>query len=207
MSQLGAFGKLRDNNTSQNQEAYFNAFPNTWPEFLDLCRALDSLDNQPQGVCDYVEALGNLTAINDTAYCVKLLNLTIGADLDADGPNWFHGLLHKQMGCVASGCSYGKGDTKGENARLNTMLHLLSKIAKGDRMRFWQFYWSSLQHEADGSVPGNLHAAELSRLQKIATKEYPEQQEPIIICYKYFQDGVYFMSDYPYSNGFFGIAQ
>lgn len=54
LSQLeGAFGKLRDNNTSQNQEAYFNAFPNTWPEFLDLCRALDSLDNQPQGVCDY----------------------------------------------------------------------------------------------------------------------------------------------------------
>lgn len=150
------------------------------------------------GGCDahsWVEAFGRLTAIGDTAYCIRLLNLSIGADIDADNPNYLHSLLHSKMGCAACGAHGSR--------MAGIMVCLLARIPKGDRLRFWEFYWSSPIHEEDGGGADPTHEAELKRWDKLMGGKYSEGNKAMHTAYEYFSGGVWFISDYPYDDSWF----
>lgn len=80
---------------------------------------------------EYIERLGQLKTINDSIYCRKLINLSIGANYDSDGLNFFLYILKDKM-----------NDSK----LFGIFIDLLSRPTwtKGEQLRFWMFYWSSV---------------------------------------------------------------
>lgn len=193
---LSAYNELARNNSSQAQTAYFNAFPDTWPEFI----LLESMTNSHEDVdiLQLVDAFARLTAINDTVYCIKLMNLCIGASLDADGTNFLHRLLHDKMGDSVHS-RFIQADLS------HVMLWLLSHVLKGKVISFWNFYWSSLCFEEDGGA-GNDDGfnEDYYRLRAIMQEECPDMITPMTIAYEYFHNGVGFISDL-YTPRYFNV--
>lgn len=174
-----ALTSIRDSNA---QASFFDCFPDTWLDFIRAEAFIADYDEEE--FFSYVEAFGNLTAIDDTVYCAKLLSLCIGAQPAADGPNYLHVLLHKKMGRVT--------DVSIQSERLmQVILSLLSHKLKGEIISFWNFYWSQTCFEEDGGAANDkLQRPELNRLLKILRRHYPEMEEPMTIAYRYFHYGV-----------------
>lgn len=142
-----------------------------------------------------IEQLAEQPAVDDTLYCIKLMNQAITARYGSDGPNFLQDVLHEKMGCTV--CSeYNDKDMH------DVMLWVLSKVEKGDLMRFWQFYWSSLSHEEDGGAVNHDHDREVERILSLMDKHSPEMKRAAYIAYEYFSNGV--MSDdwYPYPEDY-----
>lgn len=142
-----------------------------------------------------IEQFARQPAVDDTLYCIKLMNQAITARYGADGPNFLQDALHEKMGCTV--CSeHNDKDTH------DVMLWVLSKVEKGDLMRFWQFYWSSLSHEEDGGAVNHDHDKEVERILSLMDKYSPEMKRAAYIAYEYFSNGV--MSDdwYPYPEDY-----
>lgn len=174
----------------EHEKVFFEQVPSVWDDFLNYCG-----DDGKLGY-NRIDTLANLTSIEDTLYCAKLINLAIGATYDVDETNFFQELLHKKMGCVVCNphCKESLHDV---------MFRILSVIAKGDQMRFWQFYWSSLKHEEDGGGESHYHKDELNRIMALLEKEFPAMKRTVSIAYDYFNSGVYFKSDfYPYADDY-----
>ena len=127
-----AYRILNESPTEANQRIYFNAFPSTWRDFMRLEDQMDNLNGSD--LHEYIKALEQLTAIEDTAFAAKLVNLSIGADYDADGANYMQSLIRRKMM---------------DERFVSIVFWYLSNTLKGDQMRFWQFYWSSLYIEED----------------------------------------------------------
>ena len=158
---------LKSDSSASAQNAFFEAFPETWTDFVRVSDYLNQGGSGGWDCMDCINAFGHLPAVNDTAYCIKLLMLSSGADYDADAPNYFQGVLHSQMESImywenelVSDMSAGK--------RLRIVFYLLSKALPSDQMRFWQFYWSSLHSKEDGFVS---HEQELMRMRGRLEKE------------------------------------
>lgn len=183
-----AYEKLVADNSATNQKTFFEAFPHSWSEYRKI----------EHDVHSWVDAFGKLTVIGDTAYSIRLLNLSIGADIDADNPNYLHSLLHIKMGCAACGVQ--------DSHLAEIMVYLLTKISKGDKLRFWEFYWSSPMHEEDGGGADCTHEAELKRWDKLMSGKYPEEKKAMHTAYEYFAGGVWFISDYPYGDDWFSFG-
>lgn len=114
-----------------------------------------------------IEALGEkVTLIKDSIYCKKLVNITVGGELEADAPNHYKALLHKTMWL-----------------RMDGMLEAISKLRKGHQMQFWQFYWSN-------PVKSNQIETEYNKLLKLNIDTYPEEMKTMEIAFEYFYDGV-----------------
>ena len=163
-----AYNKLLSDKSPKAQAEFFMAFPENWSDFIIMDHELTYRYNEPFYL--YIEDFGSLTAINDTLYCSKLINLTLGADLDSDGPNALHSVLHTVMEDP-----FFVTQNEGASNKRNMpaiMLWILSHQLKGDIMRFWQFYWSSLYFEEDSGV----YNEDFYRLQEIVKKNIP-------ICY------------------------
>lgn len=187
-----AYNRLKSDTTQKAQEDFFWAFPRNWNEYLIM--EYEVSNRYEEDISNYIEAFGELTAINDTLYCAKLIAVVRGAYLDADGPNYLHGLLHGVMGDSSQVSSYYTPHGK-ENMPF-IMLWLLSRELKGDIMRFWQFYWLMLYFEEDGGVHNDYSFNDdFYRLRGIVEKEYPDMVEPMTIAYRYFHHGVIFLSD------------
>jgi len=127
-----AYNRLKSDTTQKAQEDFFWAFPRNWNEYLIM--EYEVSNRYEEDISNYIEAFGRLTAINDTLYCAKLIAVVRGAYLDADGPNYLHGLLHGVMGDSSQVSSYYTPHGK-ENMPF-IMLWLLSRELKGDIMRF-----------------------------------------------------------------------
>lgn len=197
-----AYHELTARPDTEKQLKFFRAFPDTWGAFVSLDRHLAfGTDDDKKYIYKYLNALKGLTAINDTLYCIKLMNLANGADLDADAPNMFHSLLHEKLGCHATGCN---GQVASDRM-MHTMFWLLSQVQKGEQMRFWQFYWSSIYHEEDGGSIDHRHDTEVVRIRQMMEHCHPELIEPMTIAYEYFNGGIYFLSD-SYDARYFGIT-
>lgn len=168
-----AYNKLLSDKSPKAQAEFFMAFPENWSDFIIMDHELTYRYNEPFYL--YIEDFGSLTAINDTLYCSKLINLTFGADLDSDGPNALHSVLHTVMEDP-----FFVTQNEGASNKRNMpaiMLWILSHQLKGDIMRFWQFYWSSLYFEEDSGVYNDDNYNEdFYRLQEIVKKNIP-------ICY------------------------
>lgn len=197
-----AYQELTARPDTETQRKFFRAFPDTWGTFVCLDRHLAfGTDDDKDYINKYLDALKELTAINDTLYCIKLMNLANGAYLDADAPNMFHSLLHEKLGCRAIGCN----GQAASDRMMHTMFWLLSHALKGEQMRFWQFYWSSIYHEEDGGSTDHRHDTELVRIRQMMEHSHPKLIEPMTIAYEYFNGGIFFLSD-SYDARYFGIS-
>ncbi|NMB50038.1 MAG: hypothetical protein GX997_06215 [Bacteroidales bacterium] len=157
-------------NTIERQKAFFEAFPNTWTEFM-MTYQYNSENNYDLTMYNLaqkqIEALGGrVTLIKDSIYCKKLVNIAVGGELEADAPNYYQTLLHKTMW-----------------HRMDGMLEAISKLRKGHQMQFWQFYWSN-------PVKSKQIETEYNRLLKLNIDAYPEEMKTMKIAFEYFYDGV-----------------
>ena len=199
--------KLKEKDTPKNQKAFFDAFPFTWDEFYEqICKGDSLSDKGKNEKYDIVEAFGDLDAINDTMVCVKLLNLSLGARYDADESDALQETVYSKMnGWV------GKGDDNKISPKAavripKIMFWLLSNVVKGDQLRFWGFYWSSMYHDCDGG-PHIDHSRdkEVEKMAKLMAGKYPQLERAMRTAYEYFSNGVYFWSDTEYKYGWFSV--
>lgn len=161
-------------NDYAKQKAFFDAFPSNWNEFNMLYQFAPSdylyskYDLAMYEVAHkHIGALkDNMTLINDTLYCRKLVHVSVGGVYEADAPNYLRMVLQKAM--------VGKTDV---------MLYVISEMRLAYQMQFWQFYWSSvrrLEHRVK----------EHSLLEKKYKDAYPEEVKVMTIAYDYFCGGV-----------------
>lgn len=187
------YNKLMSDKTPKTQAEFFMAFPENWSDFIIMDYELTH--HHKEDFYLYIKEFGSLTAINDTLYCSKLINLTLGAGLDADAPNALHALLHKVMEDPSFVTQNEKANNKRNMPAI--MLWILSHQLKGDIMRFWQFYWSSLYFEGDNEVYNDDNYNEdFYRLQEIVKKKYPHMLPPMTMAYQSFHHGILFISSY-----------
>lgn len=175
-----AYDELQCKDTEMTEEKYLRAFPENVYEFVIWEQQMTD-SRSSYDVLKYVQALGRLFLINDTLYCQKLINLSVGASLDADGLNYLRSILHKKI----------------KDEKLSGIfLHLLSEMTVGEQLRFWQYYWSSLSfREEVGQVEDKDAEKELSLLLK--KKGVSKAMRRIIrLAFKYSSCQVYFVSAY-----------
>lgn len=186
-----AYEQLMTDNTIKAQEDFFWAFPKSWREFLITDY---EMARHNENFYLYIDEFAKLTAINDTLYCAKLIELTRGADYDCDCPGMMQHLIHMVMGDNPDSSlisSYEGGD------KSSVMLWLLSRELKGDILRFWQFYWSLLYYAEDGGLHNDYSFNDdYHRLHDIIVKKYPDMLKPMTIAYQYFHHGVLFIDSY-----------
>lgn len=161
---------LRQPNSIERQKAFFEAFPSNWGEFIGTYQYVPDKEydlTMYRSANEHIEALKTkMTQINDLDYCKKLVNIAIGAQLEADAPNHFQDLLHDAMW-----------------RKMDGMLNAISKLRRGYQIQFWQFYWSN-------PVKSKSLETEYERLSKQISDTYPEETKMMEIAFKYFYDGV-----------------
>ena len=166
-----AYRELVDNPDSmEKQEAFFNAFPNNWSEFITtygFC-SKDGYDlTMYSAAYEHIAAFGSkMSLINDTVYCRKLVNIAVGGVYGADAPNYFKTALHRTM-----------------QEKEGVMLYCISKLRKGHCMQFWQFYWSC-NGKSDDFEKEFVHLYELN------AGKYPDMMKTMEIAFHYFYNGV-----------------
>lgn len=183
-----AYVRLQSDSSASAQQAFLRAFPEEWTDFLCI---FDYIDLGGRDTERYIERFGSLTAVNDTAYCIKLLMLASGADLEAGLPEAFRNMLHQRLECCS--CVRSTKEISSNKDVLPIVFMLLADALPGDQMRFWQFYWSSL-HSKEGGFAS--HEQELMRMRgRLENEGYKDLTEIMEIAYKYFNDGVLYLYD------------
>ena len=194
---------LKTDSSAENQWLYFNAFPSNWNEFVLTERMLECNPSKEHNIDNYIAALFRLSAVDDTLFCIKMINLSIGGRLDADGPNMFLHALHGRMGCTV--CSPFSPKAGNRKQSWDLMLRLLSDITECDCLRFWQYYWSSLYHEEDGGHKDDRHRPEMEWLKKRYRKQYPELMAQSVLAYRQFAGGITFSGGY--DSSYWGVGE
>jgi len=125
-------------------------------------------DKAPSQITAFAE---KLTLIDDSTYCARLVNLAIGAEIDADAPNYLQTLQHEVM-----------------RKKTDTMIRIISGLIEGDQMLYWQFYWSSLFRKSQLE-------AEYNKLYDQQKTAHPEEMKIMSIVFEYFCGKSFFMTD------------
>lgn len=165
---------LIKNNSLKNQQAFFDAFPKDWPQYITTYQYSDKkgfdkrmYDKAPSQITAFAE---KLTLIDDSTYCARLVNLAIGAEDDADAPNYLQTLQHEVM-----------------RKKTDAMIKIISGLIEGDQMLYWQFYWSNYFRKPQLEAEYNKLYDQL----KIA---YPEEMKIMSIAFEYFCGKSFFMT-------------
>lgn len=188
-----SYEKLLKNGSKENQQAFFDAFPRNASEFQDLCTMDGKSHKGNADVFAYLNQFEGLTEIADSIVCVRLLNIAIGLNYDADGPNFFQSLLHRVMGCETCASRHGGGNVGivAKKDRIpGIMFFLLNGIPVADQFRFWQFYWSSLYFEEDGGSVDDSHNQELARIIALCRDKGASFVRTVVDAFSYFNGGV-----------------
>lgn len=183
--------------TQKRQMAFFNAFPNSWNEYIGTYQYVDdhrhegrntknaslkNLRNVKKTPSGYDLTMYNLTAdqvgflknkmflIEDSVYCAKVVNLAIGAKLDADEPTYLQSLEHVAMW-----------------KRTDAMMKVISQLTTADQMQYWQFFWSSIHRQKSIQT-------EYNKLYKLLSKKHPEEMKIMATAFKYFYGNTVFQS-------------
>ena len=146
------------------QQAYFNAFPKNWQEFINLYSFDKSgIDRTMYNMAyEQVQLFGNkLTLVNKGAYLNRLIDLTTGAVLGADAPNYLQTMVHEFM-----------------NKDMGNFMEQLSKRSNDVQTSFWSFYWSAPYHI-------QMYGKHLHRFNKKFKDDYPEMVRIMNECYKF----------------------
>lgn len=159
-----AYNKLQTNPQSYDAQcAFFHAFPNTWWNFVLLYGYHKNYSMNTRYADKHLAAFFNgMAKIEDSIYCEKIINLAIGARIDADAPNLFQRLLHRRMT---------------ENPDI--MMSILSGKLKSDQLLFWEFYWATLYRKP-------VMEAEFQELYGDWKEVYPQEMERMAIAFENF---------------------
>lgn len=171
-----AYRALKNNpNTLERQKTFFDAFPNNWNEFImtyqyfpDKKYNLSMYHHSSEQINMFEH---KLTLIKDSVYCAKVIKLALGAQLDADAPNKLNELEHHVMWL-----------------KTKPMMKIISGLTDADQMKYWQFYWSSLNKK-------ETIETEYNRLHKLLVDEYPNEMKTMEIAFNYFCGKSIFQSD------------
>jgi hypothetical protein len=112
------------------QKTFFEAFPSTWQEFIQtfLCPIGRNTDHTKcQMVGDYLATLEGLSQIPDSAYCNKLIGLSIGGEYGADAPHALQEIVRQYI-----------------KKKTEIVFSQLSTLKRGEQLRFWLFVWHTM---------------------------------------------------------------
>lgn len=162
---------LKHPESKEAQMAYFEAFPNTWMEYIvayqfvpddkEGRKNLYSLGHKHMHAFEY-----KLNLIPDSLYYKKLVNLAIGAREGVDAPSTL-------KGCVV--------DYMIDHSE--QILNALAPLRKGHRFEFWEFYFSNI-------IAVKTIEEELNRLVELHKDCHPEDVQMMKDAFKYFYNGV-----------------
>lgn len=163
-------------NSKAHQQAYLEAFPDTWEQFYMTYR----YDNSPNynlsmynKAAEHIEALKDkLTLLPDSALCEKLINVSIKGWAEADAPSYLSSAVSQVM-----------------KMKPDAMFRHLAKLRKGHQMQFWQFYWSNI-------ALSKTIENEFDALYKYSQQKYPTQAPIMKIAFDYFYNGVNYPGSY-----------
>lgn len=167
-----AYAALAEKNNQENRQAFFDAFPKNWMEYITTYQYGSALYGQADR---HVRALGEMAGtMAADAYCKRLVDLCIGGELDADAPNYLRALVMEVL-------------QKDDDCRKGIFSYL-SKLRRGHRFQFWFFCLSNI-------VRSSSFEGEFARLNEYAKNCCPEEAEIMADAYKYAYDGVNFVYD------------
>ena len=162
---------LKHPESKEAQMAYFEAFPNTWMEYIvtyqfvpddkEGRKNLYSLGHKHMHAFEY-----KLNLIPDSSYYKKLVNIAIGARKDADAPSYLQGCVKDHM-----------------INHSEEILNALAPLRKGHRFEFWDFYFSNI-------IAVETIEEELNRLVELHKDCHPEDVQMMKDAFKYFYNGV-----------------
>ena len=162
---------LKHPESKEAQMAYFEAFPNTWMEYIvtyqfvpddkEGRKNLYSLGHKHMHAFEY-----KLNLIPDSSYYKKLVNIAIGARKDADAPSYLQGCVKDHM-----------------INHSEEILNALAPLRKGHRFEFWEFYFSNI-------IAVETIEEELNRLVELHKDCHPEDVQMMKDAFKYFYNGV-----------------
>lgn len=128
---------IKDPQSKENQMTFFDLYPTTWMEFQMMYQFVpgDKMAYEYDNTMCIDWSMKHLKAfksllgvVPDTLFYDKLITLCIGGKWYADAPNFLKIFIR---------------ETTVKNPEI--MVERLSKHTKGYQLRFWQFYWSSLE--------------------------------------------------------------
>ena len=176
-----AYEELLENPSEETEVNFFRAFPENYRQFVVLEQHLEDYREPKVDIVLCVKRLGQLTAVNDSVYCKKLINLSIGANYEADGFSYFQEILQEKV-----------NDPK----LFGIFIDLLSRPndTRGEQLRFWMFYWSSLTFIEQGIVPKKKEEERRPELNLILKrlKHNKAMRKIVRLAYKYSAYQVYF---------------
>lgn len=181
-----AYKELLANPSEITEANFFQAFPDNCNEFVIWKWQFDnSEERKMMNIEEYIERLGQLVTINDSIYCLKLIHLSIGANYDSDGLSFFQHILRDKM----------------HNPKLfGIFIDLLSRPTwtKGEQLRFWMFYWSSLSFIEQGYIPKKTEEDRRPELNLILKrlKHNKDMRKIVRLAYEYSAYQVFFPSSY-----------
>ena len=162
---------LKHPESKETQMAYFEAFPNTWMEYIvtyqfvpddkEGRKNLYSVGHKHMHAFEY-----KLNLIPDSLYYKKLVNIAIGARKDADAANYLQGCVESHM-----------------IDHSEQILNALAPLRKGHRFEFWEFYFSNI-------IAVETIEEELNRLVELHKDCHPEDVQMMKDAFKYFYNGV-----------------
>ena len=162
---------LKHPESKEAQMAYFEAFPNTWMEYIvtyqfvpddkEGRKNLYSVGHKHMHAFEY-----KLNLIPDPLYYKKLVNIAIGARKDADAANYLQGCVKDHM-----------------INHSEEILNALAPLRKGHRFEFWEFYFSNI-------IAEETIEEELNRLVELHKDCHPEDVQMMKDAFKYFYNGV-----------------
>ena len=166
---------LKHPESKEAQMAYFEAFPNTWMEYI-VTYQIDPDDKEGRknlyfaGHKNVYSFQYKLILIPDYLYYKKLVNIAIGGRKDADAANYLQSCVESHM-----------------IDHSEQILNALAPLCKRHRFEFWEFYFSNIVKSADIEE-------ELNRLVELHKNCHPEDVQMMKDAFKYFYNGVNFFS-------------
>jgi hypothetical protein len=149
---------MKDTASHALQMEFFMAFPVTFMQFYQTymfqCPNHNVYGKQ-------ISAFRKLTAVPKASYCDRLIRLSIAGKWDADAVSDLKCLIHEYTA-----------------KNPETVLNCLSKYSRGYQLRFWQFYWTSLNAT-------NEYQDEYNKLRAIIFPVSPEQTRIMDIAFEF----------------------
>ena len=167
-----------EGHTAKTEMEFLDAYPTTWLEFYMTYTPVydDGHQNMMCEMCsEHISTLFSLSCINDTVFCKKIVNLTVGMKDSGECTSVYQDYL---VGYVLS--------------QEELVLNYLSKLRKGHQMQFWQFCWSTVTECSRAE-----HFKELYNRNK---NIYPELMEISRTAFEYFYDGINYPNLLPHKE-------
>ncbi|MDM8325260.1 hypothetical protein [Bacteroides gallinaceum] len=170
-----AYEALMKKEDADSQREYFDAFPKTWMQYIATFQY--TRNNVPPTLYStshkFVNAFSNkLTAISADEYCKRAIDLCIGAEIDADAPNYLKSMVRQLL---------NQTDTR------KAIFNYLSSLRIGHRFQFWFFYWSNITRSKDLEK-------QFADFYDSVKNDYSEEANIMFDAYKYAYNNVNFMS-------------